>query len=212
MFCSNCGKECREGEIFCGGCGSKIEPKTPSVVQQPVVNNVVTPEVPPMKKGMPTWLVVLLIIIATIFILGIIFVAFFVILIGMFSDLDFDDYYYEQTDSYVYIEDEEIPTIYYYFGEYALCDHPDVYYEDDTEITSYSYCDDEFDKYVMEDYLDYLIDEYDYEEYEVSSSSRTIRVDSFDEGYSLVVKAYFYGEYIEYYKIKNEYLEGDNGI
>ena len=79
MFCSNCGKECREGEIFCGGCGSKIEPKTPSVVQQPVVNNAVTPEVPPMKKGMPTWLVVLLIIIATIFILGIIFVAFFVI-------------------------------------------------------------------------------------------------------------------------------------
>lgn len=213
MFCSNCGKEYKEGELFCGGCGIKIEQTTPVVEEQLVDNgNVVVQNVPPMKKGMPTWLVILLIIIVTLFILGAIFVVFFAILFGMVSELDFDDFYYEQTSSYVYVDEEEIPSIYYYFGEYSLCDYPETYYEDGLEITSYSYCDDEFGRYIMEEYLNYLIEEYDYEEYEVSSNFKSIKVDSVEEGYSLVVKAYFYGEYIEYYKIKNDFIEEDNGI
>jgi hypothetical protein len=60
--------------------------------------------------------------------------------------------------------------------------------------------------------LEYLVDEYDYEVYEVTSVSKSVVVDSLDEGYSLVVKVYYYGESIEYYKIKSDELLKDEDI
>lgn len=213
MYCSNCGKEYNNNELYCGGCGLKINRNTSSVDKSNEIPAVETsvPNIPEMKKKKPTWLVVLLIILVTIVILGVIFIVAILALVGIFMNHDFDPIF-AQTEYYVYLDGEEIPTVYNYFGEYELCDSPEINYEDELEITTFSYCDEYFDKSIMDDYLEYLVDEYDYEVYEVTSVSKSVVVDSLDEGYSLVVKVYYYGESIEYYKIKSDELLKDEDI
>lgn len=207
MYCSNCGKEWKENDVFCGGCGKARETENVESVQyiatgpQPLLNE---------KKGLPIWLVIL-IIIGGIILLGIIGL----ILLGLVS-FNFlnetNDIIIEQTSSYVYLEGDEVPSIYELFGEYKLCDTPNYDYYDETEILTYYYCDDYFDGALMNEYLDELIEEYGFEEYEENSLSRSVRKYSNKRGYFFVVKIYIYGEYIEYYQEEERIYTEDNSI
>ncbi len=216
MFCSNCGREGKEGELFCGGCGL---PKGQNVVVQPVqtvsnqpIQNMPVQPVQPTKKKMPTWAKVLIIV-------GSVLLAFVLCVVGLFTLLivsfsNYEEEIYAQTDSFVYVDGDEIPTIYEIIGEYDMCDYPNYESYDGIDYITYSYCDDYFDDYVLNDYLDYLIEGYGFEEYDKSSSFRSVIIQSNEIGYYVVVKAYIYGEYVEYYRIKEEDREYnvDNGI
>ncbi len=100
-------------------------------------------------------------------------------------------------------------------GEYEMCDYPSYEYDeedDEYESITFSYCDSYFDEDVMQNYLDYLVEDYDFEEYDIDSMYRSVKINSIDEGYIIVVKAYIYGESIEYYKIAEDKDYVDNTV
>ncbi len=194
MFCNKCGKEGREGELFCWACGA---PKGENAFQQPVIQVPVNNNsVPEQKKKMPTWLTILLIIGGTLSVGIVVFVAFcfFVVLNVNTTTAE----YYEQTVSYVFMGEDNIPTLYNLVGEYDLCEIPHHVKVENNESYEYSYCDDYLDIYVLDDYADYLIDSYDYTELESDEDYRTVVKDSVEEGYVIKVTVYYYRESIEY--------------
>lgn len=217
MFCSNCGREGKEGELFCAGCGApkgKNAHVQQNVIQQSPVQPVVSQPVnvqpeQPKKKKMPTWLVVLLIIGITFLVLIVGFIG--LICFVVFSVSEYETPIYEQTDYYVYVNDVEVPTVYNLIGEYELCDTPDYEYYDGSDYITYSYCDTYFDEDIMDEYMDYLIEDYDFEYYEYNSASRTIMRRE-NDGSVTMVKGYLYGEYFEYYSVDAEIIKEDNDI
>lgn len=213
MFCINCGREGKEGELFCAGCGAPKGQQTvsqapQSVPVQPVQNVNVAPV--PQKKKMPTWLTVLLIIGVTLLLI----VGGFVLLLGLlFANISntYEETIYEQTDNYVYFNEVSVPTVYYLIDEYEMCYSPDYSYYDDSDHYTYYYCDSAFDEDVIDEYLNYLIEDYQFEYYNENSSSRSVMRREYD-GTITIVEAYIYGEYIEYYSIEESMLKEDNDI
>ena len=214
MYCSNCGKKWKENDKFCGGCGSPRGQESTQITPAVVINN--APSVPvqtsvPPKKGMPVWGIVLIIVLSVLGIGFLGLVLLFTIIFSVASDISYD-YSDAQTYSYVYVDEDEIPTIYHLIGEYEMCGYPEYVYEEEYESVTYSYCDSYFDEDVMQEYLDYLVDDYGFEEYDVDSMYRSVKIDSIDDGYIIVVKAYLYGESIEYYKVEEDEDYVDNTV
>ena len=99
MYCSNCGREGKEGELFCAGCGAPKGQKTVLQTPQSVPVQQVQPvNVLPMpaKKKMPTWLTVLLIIGVTLLVIIGGIILFFWFLFASISN--YEEPIYEQTD------------------------------------------------------------------------------------------------------------------
>lgn len=217
MYCSNCGKEWKDNDKYCGGCGTPRGKVNSDVKVLPVTNNTAVSSVQPVtpdKKGMPAWGIVLIIVLAVLGIGFVGLIALFTVLFTVVSDTAYD-YIDSQSDSYVYLDDDEVPTIFNLMGEYEMCDYPSYEYDDEDdeyESITYSYCDSYFDEDVMQNYLDYLVEDYGFEEYDVDSMYRSVKIDSVDEGYIIVVKAYIYGERIEYYKIAEDKDYVDNTV
>ncbi len=199
MFCNKCGKEGREGELFCWSCGAS---KGENAFQQPVMQVPVNNQNPVQKKKMPVWLIVLLIIGGTILV-GI--VGFVVLCFGIvFTVKDQFPDYYEQTSYYVYVGDDAIPTLYNLVGEYDLCNTPNYSSSGGRESYDYYYCDDDMDSAVLDDYIDYLIDYEGFKEFEIKDDYRVVIADSVDEGYVIKVFVHYSRESIEYVKILKE--------
>lgn len=214
MYCSNCGREGKEGELFCAGCGA---PKGQKVVS-PTPQNVPVQQVQPTnaspvqpKRKMPTWLTVLLIIGITFLVIVVGFVLFIWFLFASVSN--YEEPIYEQTESYVYLSGDDVPTIYELMGEYEMCESPDYSYYDSREDTDYYYCDDYMDTYILDEYADILIDDYGFKEYEVHDDRRVLIKDSFEEGYVIQVTVFYYRESVEYSRIdKENYDDLDNSL
>lgn len=206
MYCTNCGREWKDGEIYCGSCGAL---RSSQAVNQEVNN--VTTSVPQAKKGLPTWAIVLIVVGGFILagVIGLLFLMFFIFV--AIDSVSFDDIY-EQTESYVYVGTEEIPTLYEFDMEYELCDYPEYDYDGDEESVEYSYCDAYLDSSVLDDYLDYLVDEYDFTENGGDSEIRTISKYTYDNLYYISVSVDYYEESIEYISVDALDMKEDNSI
>lgn len=203
MYCINCGREWNEGELYCGSCGALRSS------QVPIQNNNVVQNAPQTKKSFPTWAIIL-IIVGAILLVGVI--GLFCLIFFVFAIVDIFEYIPEQTDSYVYIDGEEIPTLYEYDIEYMMCDYPSYTYDDNEESIEYSYC----DSYLYEDdynnYLDYLIDEYGFTEDVSDDEERIISKYTDDEMYYVSVKVDYDDDIIEYISTEIEEIEEDNSV
>ena len=203
MYCINCGREWNEGELYCGSCGALRSS------QVPVQNNNVVQNVPQTKKSFPTWAIIL-IIVGAILLAGVI--GLFCLIFFVFVIVDSFEYIPEQTDSYVYIGGEEIPTLYEYDIEYMMCDYPSYTYDDNEESIEYSYC----DSYLYEDdynnYLDYLVEEYGFTEDVSDDEERIISKYTDDELYYVSVKVDFDDDIIAYISTEIEEIEEDNSV
>lgn len=209
MYCINCGREWKDGELYCGSCGAIRSNQT-----NPSQGNVVVRNTIQTKKGLPTWAIILMVI-GGVILAGIIgFALLFVVFLAI--DISSYDYYetiYEQTESYVNLSGDEIPTIYEIRGEYELCESPGYSYNDSREDTDYYYCDDYMDSYILDEYADTLIDDYDFKEYEKKDDRRVLVKDSFEEGYVIQVTVFYYRESVEYSRIVVEnYGDLDNSL
>lgn len=211
MYCSNCGKEWKAGDVFCGGCGkAKDQDQSSNIAEevQPIVQSLQQPVV--KKKGLPVWAIVLIVFgaIGLVAVLGVILFGF--VIFNTISETE--TYIYEQTEDYVYYEGEEIPSVYYFFGEYEMCSPPAYQYSEGHEVLNYTYCDDSFDEDTINKYLDSLVLDFGFDVYENTSMVRSVRKQSKEKGYYLVVRAYIYGENIEYYKEEEKIYTEDNSI
>ena len=212
MYCSNCGKEWKDGDIFCGGCGKSREQIQHEEVDQKVqtINQSQLPHQVAKKKGLPVWAIIL-IILGSLAIVGVVVVLFLsLFFVNVINENE--SYIYEQTSDNVYLDGEEIHSVYYFFGEYELCETPYYQYNEGNEVIDYSYCDESFDEELINSYLDYLIELDDFEEYEQTSMIRSVRKPSNEKGYYIVVRAYIYGERIEYYKEEERIYNEDNSM
>lgn len=212
MYCSNCGKEWKDGDIFCGGCGKSREQIQYEEVDQKVqtITQSQLPHQVTKKKGLPVWAIIL-IILGSLAIVGVVVVLFLsLFFVNVINENE--SYIYEQTSDNVYLDGEEIHSVYYFFGEYELCETPYYQYNEGNEIIDYSYCDESFDEELINSYLDYLIELDDFEEYEKTSMVRSVRKPSNEKGYYIVVRAYIYGERIEYYKEEERIYNEDNSM
>ena len=198
MYCINCGKENHGGDIYCGGCGKLINSNQQvNSIVQPIIENNIKPKSP---------LIPILIFIGVLFI-GV--VCAFLCLFNFISSYDYRPY--EQTESYVYLDRDVIPTIYNLMGEYDLCYSPDYVYDDEIIYVEYTYCDDYMLESVFYDYLGYLVDDYGFVEYEDESAFYSVYKDSSDDGYIIIVQFDEYSNSIMYLKEKIDYEE-DNFI
>lgn len=205
MYCINCGREWNEGELYCGSCGALRSS------QVPVQNNNVVQNVPQTKKSFPAWAIIL-IIVGAILLVGVI--GLFCLIFFAFAIVDSIEYdsIPEQTDSYVYIGGEEIPTLYEYDIEYMMCDYPDYSYDIDEESIEYSYCDSYLYVDDYNNYLDYLIDEYEFTEYVSNDEERVISKYTDDEMYYIFVKVDFDDDTIEYISKEIKEFNEDNSV
>lgn len=206
MYCINCGREWKDGEVYCGSCGAL---RSSQIVNQNVNN--VNSSVPQTKKGLPTWAIIL-IIVGGVILVGIIGLLLLVFFIFVAIDSASFDSVYGQTESYVYVGSEEIPTLYEFDMEYELCGYPEYDYDENEESVEYSYCDAYLDTEVFDDYLDYLIDEYDFIEKGEDSEIRTVYKYTCDNCYYISVSVDYYDETIEYTSVDMKKNEEDNSI
>lgn len=222
MFCINCGRECKESELYCGGCGKKII-QTSSVtdnvsnnhssLNQSCSQNFVAPN---NVKVTPKWAIALIII---LYCLGILFFLGLVFFSALFTTVNYmDDYEYEygyiseQTDSYVYINGDRIPTIYELMVEYNMCSEPSFSSFANEEIVSYHYCDIDIDEDVLDRYVDLLVRDYGFVEDNFDDNGRAVSRDSSEEGYIIRVAVYYDYYKVEYSKKKVQFMDEDNSL
>lgn len=144
MYCRSCGNSLNNGENYCRHCGSRV---VSNVNYQNNMNNQGN-----QKKKLSGWAIFAIIAIP-LTIIGIIiaFMVFvFSIVFGVLEEA--------QTEPYIELGNESIPSIYNVIGERELCS-----VSTDNGISDYyaeyEYCDDYLNIDEYNEYLDYLIEE-----------------------------------------------------
>ena len=162
MYCRNCGSEVLSGSKYCGKCGFQTleweRQKAQNVYPQPVQS--VQPVQQPKKSY--GWIIFLV-----LFLIFFIFVLPFLVLFGLAfylttitSSYDYDyDYDSFNYSTYVYVNNDYVPTLYHLGHESSVCDSEGYNYSNRIKL---EYCDGEVTRDQIDEYEDYLMEYYEY--------------------------------------------------
>lgn len=148
MYCGNCGNKLNEGDLFCDHCGNAVGSNSGSSVS---VNGQVVNQ-PKKKKNIGLIVAIASPLIFFALVLGV----FIFIFIMLFSSLNGVD-----SEEFVQLSGDEIPTIYQVIGYKSICDYDSSNVGDELKMM-YVYCNGELTNYDYEKYINYLIIEEDF--------------------------------------------------
>lgn len=206
MFCGNCGRENNSLDKFCAGCGAPLGQTTSSVVT----------EVPVNKKDDNQGNDVVINIVKWVFriggiILGICLLIVFgsIFFVYRTEDVDFNEVKAAK-NQYVSYDDLKVPTIYNVMEYYEMCYEP-LTRQSSTDTTyNYNYCDSSFNSDVGDEYLDYLVSTYRFNELEANEDRRVVYNDSMKNGYRVEVASYYKKSLVTYSFIKIEINDSED--
>ena len=125
------------------------------------------------------------------------------------EDVDFSEVKAAK-NQYVSYDDINVPTIYNVMEFYEMCYEP-LISQNSTKITyNYNYCDSNFDSNVGDEYLDYLVSTYRFNELEANEGRRVVYNDSMKNGYRVEVASYYNKSLVTYSFIKIEINDSED--
>lgn len=201
MFCSHCGRENNQGNSFCVGCGASLSVNNQAIVNSVEYNNArisKNTDTNDIFSNIVKWFFrmgAIILIICLVIVIGSLFFVY-----NTEHEVD------GQEDSYIYLGNKQVPTLYIIMGEYNLCSKDT--YNDDT-VYIYRYCDIELDKEDIGYYFNELVRNYDFEVDEDNDDYVSVKYTNVNDGYEVFVKAYKPIGEIEYSIV---YIEEENSI
>ena len=206
MYCSNCGRENNSLDKFCAGCGAPLGQTTSSVVTEVSVNKNDDNQGNDVVINIVKWIFRIGGIILGICLLIVFGSIFFVY---RTEDVNFSEVKAAK-NQYVSYDDINVPTIYDVMEFYEMCYEP-LISQNSTKITyNYNYCDSNFDSNVGDEYLDYLVSTYRFNELEANEDRRVVYNDSMKNGYRVEVASYYNKSLVTYSFIKIEINDSED--
>ncbi len=177
VVCKNCGNKCLDGAKFCSGCGAPFDLEH--------VNK--SNEIKEAKMSGKAIVIVYFVVVLSIFL------TFAFILNFIFGFMD----EYEKAPS-VIIGNDNIPTVKSVIGKKKICS-VSINKNEHKYTSKYGYCDDSLDKNEYDKYLDYLISDQKYVEYN-STIGRIVAKESIDDGKIIIIQVDYDNDMIYYQK------------
>ena len=187
MYCSNCGRENNSLDKFCAGCGAPLGQTTSSVVTEVSVNKNDDNQGNDVVINIVKWIFRIGGIILGICLLIVFGSIFFVY---RTEDVDFSEVKAAK-NQYVSYDDLKVPTIYNVMEYYEMCYEPLTRQSSTNTTYNYNYCDSSFNSDVGDEYLDYLVSTYSFNELEANEDRRVVYNDSMKNGYRVDVASYY---------------------
>lgn len=206
MYCSNCGRENNSLDKFCVGCGAPLGQTTSSVVTEVPVNKNDDNQGNDVVINIVKWVFRIGGIILGICLLIVFGSIFFVY---RTEDVDFNKVKAAK-NQYVSYDDLKVPTIYNVMEYYEMCYEPLTRQSSTNTTYNYNYCDNSFNSDVGDEYLDYLVSTYRFNELEANEDRRIVYNDSMKNGYRVEVASYYKKKLVTYSFIKIEINDSED--
>ena len=206
MFCGNCGRENNSLDKYCAGCGAPLGQTTSSVVTEVPVNKNDDNQGNDVVINIVKWVFRIGGIILGICLL-IVFGSIFFVYIT--EDVDFNEVKAAK-NQYVSYDDLKVPTIYNVMEYYEMCYEPLTRQSSTNTTYNYNYCDSSFNSDVGDEYLDYLVSTYRFNELEANEDRRIVYNDSMKNGYRVEVAYYYNKSLVTYSFIKIEINDSED--
>jgi len=206
MYCSNSGRENNSLDKFCAGCGAPLGQTTSSVVTEAPVNKNDDNQGNDVVINIVKWVFRIGGIILGICLLIVFGSIFFVY---RTEDVDFNEVKAAK-NQYVSYDDLKVPTIYNVMEYYEMCYEPLTRQSSTNTTYNYNYCDSSFNSDVGDEYLDYLVSSYRFNELEANEDRRVVYNDSMKNGYRVEVASYYNKSLVTYSFIKIEINDSED--